>query len=378
MIPRPVIIVPGLGGSIIVKPTQIYKKVFNQKMIDNRWLNLGILSVPYYSRRWKNDMNAIKYIKDENDNFIGIRDDYELDVYNMGGTLGIKNLLPEINTLPCHLSDKLDDVYCHTYFNTICNKLYQNGYSDHINLIGLPYNFKLILDPIVHLNYFNNIQNYVESMYNMHKEKIVVISHSFGGILFKWFLSLQSQEWIDKYIYRWISISTPFKGCASAASAVIRGGHYIPIMKNFFKTDLHVLSSLICCFPTSPEPFLELDNKLVLSYDKYEEYMDKHISLKIWNDLFKKHLEVINKKINVPTTIIISTSNNQTTRYIRKDGKEFITTGDGVVTEKSLLGFNDILHVDKVNIVNVIYANHTTILKAEKTLDEILSIVFQK
>ena len=89
----------------------------------------------------------------------------------------------------------------------------------------------------------------IERQYNLHGEKkVVVISHSFAGPLFRMFLSTQTQEWKDKYIKSWLSINGAFAGSVKAVHAITTGhvGYdWLPIQGKRF------ISSIMATFPAS-------------------------------------------------------------------------------------------------------------------------------
>ena len=49
---KPVIIVPGLGGSLLINKKTPTKIIFNKEVINNRWININPFSQQYISK-WK-------------------------------------------------------------------------------------------------------------------------------------------------------------------------------------------------------------------------------------------------------------------------------------------------------------------------------------
>ena len=99
------------------------------------------------------------------------------------------------------------------------------------NLVGMPYDFRTILDPGVRNTYFQKLKHVIQSRSKKYGSRVFIISHSLGGILFKWFLSEYVDEaFIDKYIDCFVMINTPFGGTPSAVKASLIGEFYIPFM----------------------------------------------------------------------------------------------------------------------------------------------------
>jgi hypothetical protein len=90
------------------------------------------------------------------------------------------------------------------------------------------------------------------------------------------------------------------------------------------------------------EPFWIYDGGNICLRD-YKNFIneERHISFRIWNDLYKPHLSTMFKKIRVPTHVIIN--NGLETPVIFKSKKfsdspkiHKMVSGDSIVTSKSL------------------------------------------
>ena len=57
-------------------------------------------------------------------------------------------------------------------------------------------------------NYHQRLKTLIEETYNINgNKKVNLISHSYGCTVTLYFLSLQTQEWKNKYLKQWISLS---------------------------------------------------------------------------------------------------------------------------------------------------------------------------
>jgi len=73
-------------------------------------------------------------------------------------------------------------------------------------------------------DYLINVKLLVEDTFNKNEgKKTVLITHSMGSSIITYFLSLQSQEWKDKYIQAWISLAGCFAGTIKAMKVYSEG-----------------------------------------------------------------------------------------------------------------------------------------------------------
>lgn len=366
---KPVVLIPGIGGCALVNKNQASKTVFGKPILDNRWVNFGIISTPQYHKRWKDDMQKIQYITDPlKQRIIGMQTDEAMDVYDFGGTNGVKNLLPELDTLPPMYNHKLDEIFTHTYFGSLCDYLGTKGYIDAETLFGAPYDFRTILDPSVRLLYFAKLMRLIEQNH----EPAVIVSHSFGGLLFKWFLGTMEPSWIKEHIHHSINVSVPYGGSLPALMCMMQGSHYIPFLRGMVKQELNKVSGIISCFPnTGTDPVIEFKDGKELYVQEYTELENQRRipSLKVYNDLFSHGLTIIKKQVSVPSTFVYNNTTLTASFYNTSKDIYFRSRGDGVVTIDSLQHFKDMYDTSIVNEIQVLYGNHTSVLLSKELRD---------
>ena len=94
-----------------------------------------------------------------------------------------------------------------------------------------------------------NMRRLIENLYTLHDySKVVIISHSFGSAVFRQFLSTQTQEWKDKHIHSWISVSGAFAGSVKAVHANTFGycgKDWLPVKGK------RLVASLMSTFPSA-------------------------------------------------------------------------------------------------------------------------------
>lgn len=123
--------------------------------------------------------------------------------------------MEDIVDLPTYLGVKHPRVY--SDFN---RKLEEMGYVPGLNLFGVPYDWrKLVSDQST----VNLLKKTIDLAFNLNHKKVIIISHSLGGIVSYNYLTTLSQEEKDKKIERMITIGTPFTGSLKMIESLIMG-----------------------------------------------------------------------------------------------------------------------------------------------------------
>lgn len=103
-------------------------------------------------------------------------------------------------------------------------ELGQVGY-DTNNFIVQSYDWRLGFQQLEQRDgYFTRLKNNIEYQKRFHKEKVVIISHSLGTVVWYYFMNwIQGSKWIEEHVEHFINIGGPLLGVSKAASAVISG-----------------------------------------------------------------------------------------------------------------------------------------------------------
>ena len=379
---RPVVLIPGIGGSILVQKGNEFRRLFHKSVPDNRWVNIYV-ATKVGLQNWKRDMQCT--LRHNHDGrLIGIKPAHPLTSFDFGGTKGVKDIIPEFMLFPQQYQTILEELFHHRYFHFLADALHGVGYEDHVSVFGAPYDFRFILDPSIRTHYFDQLRYLFEKKCAMRGEKTVVVTHSLGGIIFKWFLGeCVSQDWIDQHIEHWVCISAPFGGSYNAVCAASSGEHYIASMRSQVQSELQKNSGIIACLPNDlafhvDEPLVHLgsDDVSTITLGMYKTLGDDGaLPFKIWEDLFKEHLDnVIKPPLRVSTTIVCATRKASTpgVAYSEKwDAVPYHTDmceGDGIVPLRSLMSAEKIL--DRKHVVENIYQglDHTTLLSDPRVI----------
>ena len=382
---HPIVLIPGIGGSILVPKGHEYRPLLNRMVPDNRWIHMYAFTNKEIEK-WKQDMN-FRLVFDEHGKIQRMIPKKEIVPFDIGGTKGIKDIIPEFLLLPAQYQKVLDDMFHFRYFQPMCELAYKCSYKDHKTLLGVPNDFRFILDPEIRNRFFSNVKECIERGCKHGGDKAVIVTHSLGGVLFKWFLSSYvNQEWIDKHIRTWVCISAPFGGSYQALRAVSCGDHYVSSLRPYVQKELQRITGIIMCLPNElgfdpSEPLLHTNQNGVLSIDKYHEFATNyHIPFKIWEDMYAPYLDVIAKPVDVPMHVIYS-------KNVATYGKAFAEKwddvhmqkstcdGDGVVPLKSLESYTKI--IDPKNVMRTIITNgdHTSLLGDPEVLDILRSYI---
>jgi len=221
---RPIVIVPGIGGSQIEaklnrNSTQhywCYSKINHWFTI---WLSIEEL-LPWAKYCW---IDNIKLEYDEKAKTMVNTEGVETRVPAFGNTSAIEWLDPSLHG---------PGVYFYPLVDSLCRLM---GYERGKNLRAAPYDFRL--DPSSAWDYFIRLKQLIEETYHANNnQKVLLTSHSMGTPYTLYFLRNQTQEWKDTYLEAWVSISGVFAGSVKAILAYISGdGFGIPkILDNPF------------------------------------------------------------------------------------------------------------------------------------------------
>lgn len=377
---KPIILIPGISGSILVNRYKPHKELFGKKMLDNRWPNI----MPYSNDSvvtWKKEM-AMNVVENRNGIIVGINKKYkDIDVYDLGGTKGICDIVPDLLLFNEAQQQFFETNYKFRYFHKMVNELHKVGYRDHHSLFGIPYDFRMVLDPLHRETIFKQFQYFIEHASQKNGEPCVVVTHSLGGLLFKWFLTTSvDQDWINNHIHQFVCINCPFGGAPFALKALLVGEYYVPFLQYIFRDEIQYMNGIIMCLPNQyafdmNEPLWIYEHGTITLRD-YRNFIneERHISFRIWNDLYKPHLPTIFKKIDVPTHIVVN--NGQETPAIFKSKKltdipkhHVFVNGDSIVTANSLMTYEKVFEKKRLRELITAEGDHTSMISDKRIID---------
>lgn len=353
----------------------------NQKFVDNRWINIYPYN-PISVKQWKQEM-GLDIVRGEDGKIVRVLPkDYDIVPYDVGGTKGVQDVVPEFTFLNKTTQNKLESAFQYRYFHALCSYFHRHGYVDHKNLYGLPYDFRLVLDPIYRIELFERFRGMVEgASYLNGDQAAVVVGHSLGCVLLKWFFTTHvDQAWIDRYIHRFICVSAPFGGAMFAMRAVVSGDYYVPLFHKVYKDEIQTNTGIVMCLPNrlsyeQHTPLMDVikDNKKV-SLQSYPELANSGmIAFQLWRDLYEPHLEVMEKRVSVPTHVVCCLDKNAPSMYYTESLDSYPyqsdhVHGDGVVDSKSLLVYDKLFDKKRLRDFIIPRAGHTQMISDMRVL----------
>ena len=252
----------------------------------------------------------------------------------------------------------------HTNIPLIIKKnFYEDIITKNEHVYPIPYDFRLIHKKEYINKFYDKVKIYIETF----DKPIKILTHSSGGLLIHYFLSLQSNEWKEKYIQEVIHINVPFGGIVFTLENLIKKTILNMLVS---KELLKSLGAYIINMPNPNiiKPILIVDGKEILDY--YEYFNLKNLEEN--KLMIHEMIESFDKPCSVKTTIIY-TSNIKTSSIININNKKINIIkglGDGTVPLSSLL-YPLKWNQENLEIIHLPNYDHSTILFS-KELDNLL------
>lgn len=248
---KPVIIIPGLGGSIIhdkwnygkesrkrlKKEIGRYARECKKKNDwEKSWVtvlgampdNLGASCWRYrFTPDYESGKGFVNRPDIQSDAWIEppIDKDGNLNISDyFGGTEGIDILLS--------IRDRKVNIKMAYMFHLLLKDLKSRGFKSKENLFGAPYDFRRITSKYYSDNYFKALKLLIEHAVQKNEEKCIMIAHSLGCLVSKQFLSEYlpkvlgeqgAQDWKNKNIDLWMPIGSPIGGSGKGLRTCISG-----------------------------------------------------------------------------------------------------------------------------------------------------------
>ncbi|XP_066927117.1 lysosomal phospholipase A and acyltransferase-like [Clytia hemisphaerica] len=375
----PIVIVPGIGGSQInaklnkssSKHIYCYKSSSDWFTI---WLSIEEL-LPWAKDCWVENFKL--QWNEENGRMENVPGVFT-QCPDFGNTTAIEWLDPSVHG---------PGVYFYPLVNGLVKKF---GYVRGKTLRAAPYDFRY--DPGSADFYMLRLQNLIEETYKDNgNRKILLLSHSMGAPYTLHFLHGASQEWKDKYIKSWFTVSGTYAGSTKALKAYISGdGFGIPsvldeplMLRRFQKT----FSSLFYIFPDPsfwPKDMVVVKTLnatyTINEYENLFQDLRDPISSKVlksvpksWNDTAPGIKVYCVHGTDVPTSEVLTYGDNF------PDATPTITTGDGdgTVNHRSLEACKRWNGNSDVTYKTIKGASHNGILGDPKLLDFMKEALFE-
>ena len=204
---RPVILIPGLGGS------RLYNKQGSLKWC--HWHGF----FPYMSNTWRDEL-TVTYNRDtqlfEPDTITPYRTSHWRQdgttfypTPDFGGLEGVGNVLNKNFKDSWQFQGLID---------------WSKRHEVPWTLYGAPYDFRKITSPLVLEEYCRSLRALIQWAYDAHGgQKVILLSHSMGSPLLSQVLQRCTLDWKQQHVKRWISVNGAFGGAGKALRSLLSG-----------------------------------------------------------------------------------------------------------------------------------------------------------
>lgn len=209
----PVLLIPGIGGS------SLWGQDVPDGPLDHVWAtaqdsDCDGSSIPYKwkpSSRWRDECVIPEHLFSIYNATSGLAESVGgfniVPAYDMYGLCGIADLAPDIPSEVTYM------------FLPLIQHLRSQGYTPGLNLFGFPYDWRQSNFESATLEL---LRDYVAYIHSNTGKKVVLVTHSMGGLKALSLLSRFPQDFSDN-VQAWIAIACPFQGAPKTWNGFIQG-----------------------------------------------------------------------------------------------------------------------------------------------------------
>lgn len=334
MMKKPIFIIPGLGGSVL----------YHKETKEEIWPPT-IFNIKNFKENFRTSYKENQFISN-----------HPLETGEIGDCSSIYG------------SKKwMSWIVGHNYLHTIISFFKKENHP----VSCIPYDFRIIGNKEYRSILYKKLKKEIEDYKEKYSEKIILLTHSLGGLFIHFFLLEQTEEWKTRYIDKLITINCPYEGSIRAFDILLKNKIDKPILNTIdYIEDISPFLWLI------PNPYTS-PNQLILKNKTHTIYHHNITSLlpKYLKDRIDYHFHFFLKNIkyqnNIPTYIIHS-SNIPTKLYLDSFIEE---DGDGLIPMKSLLFPQDWKNQSYIHFINIPNEEHTHILQSSILLDTLKKLI---
>jgi len=139
-------------------------------------------------------------------------------------TPGVETRVPGFGT--SHSLDYVDDTHFISYFKDLVDRVLSlPGAREGVTVRAAPYDFRYSPPSRESQLYFQRLKKLIEDTYGAsNNTKVVLITHSLGGLTTSTFLHTVSQQWKDKHLHAWVSAAGVFGGAVKEVKVLVSHG----------------------------------------------------------------------------------------------------------------------------------------------------------
>lgn len=249
--PSPIVLVPGVMGSRLeVKDNGGPSKCDTFRKYEELWMEP--LRVVFNTACAKRELPLLY---DPTTNSFHNNTNVKIHVPGFGETYSVEYLNPTMvtNTI--------------SYMHDLVEYFVDRGYKRGKTIRAAPYDWRLAADELEKRGYYHQMRSLIEDMYESSDgTKVTLVGHSMGGPVSLYFLTAFSgidQDWKDKYIHAYTTLSGTWAGAAAVLQTVVGGAHDIPdyllfasdLINDFIVPVVRTFESIPWCLPKSTGVF---------------------------------------------------------------------------------------------------------------------------
>lgn len=270
-------------------------------------------------------------------------------------------------------------------FADIIDHLEIMGYEDTDDLQAAAFDWRILFQ---NDHWKNDLTKRIELIVKKQRKKVILIGHSMGGLVIHDYLEEMKQSWIDRYIHKVITLSTPWNGSLKALRCLLSGDNFglseFILSNDYF---LDTIRSFESIYGLLPKQSKEKENKIIIEIDNKEytietileeikKMSEKEIFPKYSKELLEFTKHSYSKRTKEYQQLCIYGNGIETEHKLFYSSnltllsKEISMKGDGTVELESLQGCSH-FNTDFVEIMEIENESHVEILENEKVIQRI-------
>jgi lysophospholipase-3 len=207
----------------------------------------------------------------------------------------------------------------------------------------LPYDCRLLGNVDYIFDMYSNLKYMIEKEVIEQEKKCTLIGHSLGGGITHDFLIHNSPEWRRKYIRRVITINTPYGGSLNSLKVLKEKQVLYPLtLRHIDMSFIRYIGGVLWTLPNRfymSDKIIYKDGDLEYTAKDLEHVLktiDTHETFDLYHRYFDRRLMDISKDTGIDLHVLYS-KGIQTLSCINKNGIDEFADGDDTVTTDSLI-----------------------------------------
>jgi lysophospholipase III len=207
----------------------------------------------------------------------------------------------------------------------------------------LPYDCRLLGNVDYIFDIYSGLKHMIEKEVQEQNNKCTIIGHSLGGQITHDFLIHNSPEWRKKYIRRVISINTPYGGSLNSLKVLKNKQVLNPLtLRHIDMAFIRYIGGVLWTLPNRfhlPDKIIYKDGDMEYTGKDIEHVLkiiDVPETFDLYHRYFDRRLMDIGKDTGIDLHVLYSRG-LRTLSYLNKDGTEEYEDGDDTVCADSLL-----------------------------------------